>query len=301
MAIIDSEGLFAGSRMGLLKDVARLHFPWLLVASNGFGRIEVNYNGIVARVYQGFGQKPTREELLGWIQEYHAAGLLFLYQCGGQCWGMWDTRPELLPRFKTARDKRSPAPPEPEFSNWKRLYREQSRAVVKPIENLSEVFRHDFGNPSESFRSGGGIGVGTGIGDGRTLCSSDDEHGAAVLELTPLKPTRPDEFLAWFDLFWKLYPRKVGKPQALKAARRHGKAAGERAAIMVCLERRLPALRERLRADGDFRPYPASWLNAQPWDDPEENTATLDRGLKADAVSRGIVEAVRMLNERGGS
>ena len=62
MAVIDSEGLFAGNRMGLLTDVARLHFPWLLVASNGFGRLEVNYNAIVARVYQAFRQKPTRSE-----------------------------------------------------------------------------------------------------------------------------------------------------------------------------------------------------------------------------------------------
>jgi hypothetical protein len=303
MAVIDSEGLFAGIRMGLLKDAARLHFPWLLVASNGFGRIEVNYNGIVARVYQGFSRKPTQEELFGWIQEYHAAGLLFLYQCGGQCWGMWDTRPELLPRFKTARDKRSPAPPEPDFSNWKRLYREQSKAVPKSIGNLSEVLRRDFVNTSAPFPSGGGIGVGvgTGIGDGKTLCSSDDERGASILELSPLRSKPSDEIKEWFDaLFWRMYPRRVGKPQALKAARRHGKTAGERAAIMACLEHRLPALREQFRGDGDFRPYPASWLNSEPWSDQSDETEKPAKRATRDGDG-GITEAIRMLNDDRGN
>src|ERR1039458_3235525 len=181
MAVIDSEGLFAGNRMGLLTDVARLHFPWLLVASNGFGRLEVNYNAIVARVYQALRQKPTQADLFGWVQEYHSAGLLFLYQCGGQCWGVWDTRPELLPRFKTARDRRSPTPPEPDFSDWKRLRIEQNRDVPKSITNISEILPQDYGNASEAFRSGGGIGigigVGTGVGEGKNICSSppDDE------------------------------------------------------------------------------------------------------------------------------
>jgi hypothetical protein len=38
---------------------------------------------------------------------------------------------------------------------------------------------------------------------------------------------------------------------------------------MDCLRRQLPALQEQFRADGDFRPYPATWLNQTPWLDPE--------------------------------
>jgi len=297
MAVIDAEGLFAGNRMGLLTDGARLHFPWLLVASNGFGRLEINYNGIVARVYQGFRVKPTQAELFAWVQEYHTAGLLFLYECGGQFWGVWDTRPELLPRFKTARDKRSPAPPEPDFSDWKRLRIEQNRAVPRSIVNLSEVLPQDFGNVSESLRSGGGIGIGVGggIGDGKTLCSSGDERGGGGLDLIPTKPDRTDDVKVWFDSeFWPTYPRKTAKPQALKAARRHGKTATDRAAIMECLKRRLPDLQEQLRADGDYRPYPASWLNQQPWNDPvdAERPAAVPRS--GGGVSSAIDEAMRL-------
>jgi hypothetical protein len=217
---------------------------------------------------------------------------------------MWDTRSELLPRFKTARDKRSPAPPEPDFSDWKRLYHEQSKAVPKSIGNISEVLRHDFVNASAPFPSGGGIGVGigvgVGIGDGKTLCSSDDERGAS-LELSPLRPKPLDEVKLWFGAsFWPAYPRKVGKPQALKAARRHGKTAGERAAIMACLERQLPALRGQFRTDGDYRPYPASWLNREPWHDPSDEAETpVNRATRV--KDGGITEAIRMLNDERGN
>jgi hypothetical protein len=82
------------------------------------------------------------------------------------------------------------------------------------------------------------------------------------------KPT--NEFQEWFEGFWELYPRKVAKPKALAAARRHGKTAADRSAIMECLLRRLPALQAQRKADGDYRPYPASFLNQRPWDDPVE-------------------------------
>lgn len=105
----------------------------------------------------------------------------------------------------------------------------------------------------------------------KTLCSSDDERCDTGLELTPPKARATDEVKIWFDgEFWPAYPRKIAKPQALKAARHHAKTAAARTAIMECLTRRLPDLQTQYRTDGDYRPYPASWLNQQPWNDPEE-------------------------------
>ena len=93
-----------------------------------------------------------------------------------------------------------------------------------------------------------------------------------------------------------MYPRKVGKPQALKAARRHAKTATDRAAILECLKRRLPALQEQFRADGDFRPYPERWLNQTPWLDPEETARPV---LDHIPNTKTIDEAVRMLYGEG--
>lgn len=151
---------------------------------------------------------------------------------------------------------------------------EQNRAIPRAIANLSEVLTRDFGNVSEGFSCGGGIGVGVGggIGVGETPCSSDDERGAGdPLELVPPKTKHVDDVKVWFDgEFWPAYPRKVGKPQALKTARRYAKTVSDRTAITDCLRRRLPALREQFRVDGDFRPYPSTWLAQEPWNDPED-------------------------------
>jgi hypothetical protein len=323
MAVIDAEGLFAGNRMGLLTDGARLHFPWLLVASNGFGRLEINYNGIVARVYQGFRVKPTQAELFAWVQEYHAAGLLFLYECGGQFWGVWDTRPELLPRFKTARDKRSPTPPEPDFSDWKRLRIEQNRAVPRSIANLSEVLPQDFGNVSEAFRSGGGIGVGVGIGvgEGKNTCASPDGNARmtdAAIPLTneprpdtdkpdglfqdqPNRRPKPDGGLnpqqeAWFSEWWEAYWLHKAKKAARQAFGKHVKSAARFQQVMDAMRLQAP---EMLGREPQHRPHGATWLNGERWSDETALNAPLGSGTtRKGVVSGGIEAAMRLLTEQ---
>jgi hypothetical protein len=132
----------------------------------------------------------------------------------------------------------------------------------------------------------------------KTLCSSGDERGGETIELTPPKPKPADQILKWFDGFWELYPRKVAKPKALAAARRHGKTDANRTAIMECLKRRLPALQEQFKADGDYRPYPATWLNQTPWLDPVEagRPAAALKPAGGGAVTSGIEQAMRLLN-----
>ena len=133
------------------------------------------------------------------------------------------------------------------------------------------------------------------------ICAPDGAQGGGALELAPPKPERTDETKEWFDRdFWPVYPRKRAKPQALRAARRHGKTATDRAAIMECLKRRLPALQEQFKADGDYRPYPERWLNQQPWLDPVEvgmpAAALKPAGGGGGAVTSGIEQAMRLLN-----
>jgi hypothetical protein len=114
--ILDPDGIFNGDRWRKCSDLARLHAPYLLLASNGFARLEVNYHKIIARAYSTFRTPPGEEDLLGYLGEYADAHLFFVYEFEGQQWGVWDTKPELLPRYKTALDRRSPEPPEPEFT-----------------------------------------------------------------------------------------------------------------------------------------------------------------------------------------
>ena len=68
-----------------------------------------------------------------------------------------------------------------------------------------------------------------------------------------------------FELFWTAYPRKVAKAAALKAWPRAVKAAGGNVAPIVAGAWRLADDPNREEA---FTPHPATWLNAERWNDP---------------------------------
>jgi hypothetical protein len=70
MAIINLDGLFSGDRLRRCSNTAQLHWPRLSLASDGFGRLEVNYHKIVSRAYSTFKPAPSERELLGYVQEY---------------------------------------------------------------------------------------------------------------------------------------------------------------------------------------------------------------------------------------
>lgn len=77
---------------------------------------------------------------------------------------------------------------------------------------------------------------------------------------------RPDEHVEEFAGFWTAYPRKVGKAPALKAY----KAARKKTdldTIAAALRVFTAAMSNR---PVDRIPYPATWLNSEPWhDDPQ--------------------------------
>src|SRR5579883_2013676 len=151
MAIIDPEGLFNGDRLRRCSNAAQLHWPRLFLASDGFARLEINYAYIIGRAYKSFKPIPSEKEISALIREFAGNYLLFLYTHDGKLWGQWDTRSELLPRYKTAHDRRSPIPPEPDFAEWKRRYRDENNSFTKCFGNIPETFLH-------------GVGVGVGVG-----------------------------------------------------------------------------------------------------------------------------------------
>jgi hypothetical protein len=276
VAIIDPEGIFNGDRLRRCSNEAQLHWPRLFLASNGHARIELNYSKLTGRAYANFNPVPSAEELRGYIREYEQNSLLFLYEVDGQTWGQWDTRPELLPRYKTAPDKRSPAPPEPAFNEWKRRYREDAKAFPKSFVNVSEPFLH---------------GVGEGVGVGKNIRASPDgnaregdllalvdqppfettEPGSTFGECKPkakrtkkqagaLSPEQEQWFRQWWSIWWRL--------EAKKAARQ---AFGTVVTTAEMFEKVMAATRaqspEMLRRETKHRPQGATWLNGERWED----------------------------------
>lgn len=67
-----------------------------------------------------------------------------------------------------------------------------------------------------------------------------------------------------FCIFWKSYPRKDGKQNALKAWMKS--ELPELEVILVAL-RRACASRDWRKDDGAFIPYPATWINQKRWED----------------------------------
>lgn len=167
--LIYPQGLLMGERLSTCSDEAQLHFPRLAALGNGFGRMELNARAIIAAAYANFERKPSREQLIRWLQEYARQHLLFIYaDTQGHPWGQWCGIPErMLPRFKTAADKRSPPPPAGAFAE----YEEEYARAKKSSEDFIDI-SEDFGNvskaseESETFPLGIGIGVGIDIGKG---------------------------------------------------------------------------------------------------------------------------------------
>ena len=284
MSILDFDGLTNGDRLRACSDAARLHFAYLFLASNGYGRLEINYARLVGRVYATFNVPPSEVDLMGFVEEYRANSLLFLYRANGQVWGAWDTKAEYLPRYKNAQDRRSPEPPEPAFREWKSAYRSEVKALPK----VSEIFQ----KVSEIFPRGVGVGVGVGKGlvRDKNSCASDDarlsDSASLPIEETPDSTEKTDKVpagenptdpkaerkrfeaqqAAWFDQWWAIYWLKKDRGHALKAFKRH-----------VLTEERFKQVMEATRAQSSemlsreprHRPYGATWLNGERWGDEE--------------------------------
>jgi hypothetical protein len=69
---------------------------------------------------------------------------------------------------------------------------------------------------------------------------------------------------ARFDLFWAVYPRKVGKDGALKAFERVNPDEPTTAAMIAAVD-----LQARGWSDPKYIPHPQTWLNAGRWKDEE--------------------------------
>lgn len=69
-----------------------------------------------------------------------------------------------------------------------------------------------------------------------------------------------------FDVFWKHYPKKVAKGDARKAWKQTQAIRPDLADVLAAIGR-AKATEQWRRDDGQFVPYPATWLRAERWDD----------------------------------
>jgi|GEM_PF-3706656 len=201
MAIIDPQGLFNGKRLRRCSALARLYWPYLFLVSNGFARIELDFDAI-SHTFASFGAAaPSSAEIAGYFSEYEKNDLLYPFAADGQNWGQWDTRRSWLKDFKTSSDKRSPSPPEPDYRrwlqkqhgsewplyHWNKIVGDEPASTVgntASLQVLTEVFPNANQQLPESCSNvaqdlalggGGGGGVGSGNGNGNGVGGGEGE------------------------------------------------------------------------------------------------------------------------------
>lgn len=99
--------------------------------------------------------------------------------------------------------------------------------------------------------------------------SLGEETAMAVVELVKIiteeKRSRTTRtYSDEYEDFWKAYPRKVGKPEALKAYTKARKTVDNQTLIEAVQKQTATAWKDK---EIDFIPHPATWLNQGRWMD----------------------------------
>jgi hypothetical protein len=95
-------------------------------------------------------------------------------------------------------------------------------------------------------------------------------------ETRPWQWTVEVENRVWFNDFWALYPRHVGKAAALKAWKKAATSEAVKDEIMAALRVQLPQFQRHLdRMEPKFIPHASTWLNGRRWEDEQAGIAKM--------------------------
>lgn len=113
-------------------------------------------------------------------------------------------------------------------------------------------------------------------------------------------PKSPQGVPVGFDEFWSEYPRKVAKQNAVKAFKKINPDHELLAMIISDVQRRSKS-EEWTKANGQYIPHPATYLNAQRWEDEEAQKPAITRQILelCEAASYGHDWADKILRKRG--
>jgi hypothetical protein len=103
----------------------------------------------------------------------------------------------------------------------------------------------------------------------KTTSDSTNEQPTDNQQITTnknVKNVRSNIYAQNFDLFYQNYPKKVAKQAALKSWQKLKPDDDLMAKIMRGLERWKQST-DWLKDNGQYIPYPASWLNGRRWED----------------------------------
>jgi hypothetical protein len=199
--IIREKGLLEGKRLRKCSPRARLFWPFLFAMSNGYARLELDYELLEDKLHFFRDEAPDAAELHQFCTEFENNHLMFLYEVKGQIWGQWDTRAADTKDYKTAADKESPAPPEEDYLRWlcerhgedwmnyhcnqRELEKHLPEDFIKVLQKVSETFAVGVGS-GKGF--GSSQGKGNGQGRGQEVTSTSTSSSTNQPSATSSKP-----------------------------------------------------------------------------------------------------------------
>jgi uncharacterized protein YdaU (DUF1376 family) len=107
----------------------------------------------------------------------------------------------------------------------------------------------------------------------RAFENDERVHESSICKTNALRTSSSDSTLSAqnaqggeFEKFWEAYPRKRGRDKAIKAWKVTAKKRPSLEKILAQLEAQ-KSTHDRQKEDGQYIPYPATWLNQGRWDD----------------------------------
>ena len=255
--------------MGNVSWDARFVFEclWSYVQDNGVNRDNARMIRGTCMPYDGDEVIPRIETALDELED---AGCIVRYEWRGKHL-LW------LPNFLTYQKITNPSVclfPTPEDADVREVSPDTR-------ETLPDTDRH-----CQTLATGVGVGVGD--------RSSSGKSANALSTRTRASNPTTDAYTPEFEAFWQSYPRKKDKRAAWKAWKAALKRADPEAIITAAkAEARRPC-------ELKYRKYPASWLNADAWEDePDQQAAAsmqppgLSREQANLAHNMGVVQYFR--------
>lgn len=101
----------------------------------------------------------------------------------------------------------------------------------------------------------------------------------------PPSPSPPKKrYSSEFEQFWSVYPRKIGKADALAAWK---KSENERPDVSVLIETVRAVQGAGGFADKEYIPYPSTWLRGRRWEDNAADIASAPKGPIVGPIDAG--------------
>lgn len=236
---------FSSFTLAQVSRDCRLFFEGLWVEADDEGRL-IDSPKMLAGAIFPHDDDVTREVADGWMDDLVRVGAIVRYEAaGGRYAAITHFAVHQRPPHPTP--SRLPAPP--------------ADTPPRPNSDVAPDDSRDFRESSREARENSRLGLGLGLGSGLGLLFTDSqasESGELLATDAPV-PEPPG-----FDEFWTGYPRKVGKPSALKAWKRIPPT--QHLPLTAGLSR-WKRYWQASRTAAEHIPHPATWLNDRRWED----------------------------------